>query len=52
MTAWLYALALKMVAAPFLVFAYWLVAIKGGNSLCRLIPDGKLKRALLKERTF
>ena len=49
---WLLAFLLKLVFAPVFFFVYWLVAIKGGNSICRLLPDGKLKRALLKERTF
>jgi hypothetical protein len=50
--AWLYALGLKLIFAPIIVFIYWLLAVKGGPWLCKALPDGKLKRALTKERTF
>lgn len=50
--AWLYAVGLKLVFVPVIAFAYWLLAIKGGAWICKALPEGRLKRALLKNRTF
>ncbi|WP_440984904.1 hypothetical protein ACM9XA_03380 [Xanthomonas sacchari] len=47
---WFYALALKMVLSPIILFGYWLVAIKFPNSIKRFIPEGKIKEALYRER--
>lgn len=51
--AWLFALALKLVCAPILVYLYWLVAIKGGNRLVNfLVPSKKWREFLTKDRYF
>lgn len=52
MPAWLLAIAIKMVALPVMAFLYWAIAIKGGTWLANLLPEGKLRTALTKERTF
>lgn len=47
----LYAIALKFVLTPVFAFLYWLVAIKGGESLSKLAPE-KWRDALTRNRYF
>lgn len=50
---WLYVLAFKIAFVPLFAFAYWLVAIKGGNAIVKfLIPNQKIRDFLTKERYF
>lgn len=49
---WFYAFAIKVALLPVFAFIYWLFVIKAGHALARLLPDGKLKEALTRDRTF
>lgn len=50
MSAWFLAILLKMALLPVIAFAYWLVAIKGGFLLAKLIPSEKWRRILTEPR--
>lgn len=50
MPAWLIAITVKLIAAPVLAYLYWLLAIKGGDWIGSLLPKGKLRDALTKQR--
>lgn len=50
---WLYAIGLKAVIAPAIIFLYWLIAIKGGNALVNfLVPSQKWREFLTKDRYY
>lgn len=50
---WLFTLLLKWIFVPVFAFLYWLVAIKGGNALVRLlVPSRKWREFLTKDRYF
>ncbi|WP_312707319.1 hypothetical protein [Stenotrophomonas sp.] len=47
---WLYAIGLKIVFTPVIAFGYWLLAIKGSTWIGSLLPEGKWKEILTRER--
>lgn len=50
---WLITLLLKWIFFPVFAFLYWLVAIKGGNTLVRwMIPSQRVREFLTKDRYF
>lgn len=50
MVTWFLALALKLAILPILAFLYWLVAIKGGEWLVKLIPSPNWREILTRQR--
>lgn len=50
MNGWFYALVLKMILAPIILFLYWFLSIKIPHLLKRFVPNGKIKDALYRER--
>lgn len=49
MSSWFFALAVKMIAAPIVVFCYWALTIKLPNVIKRYFPEGRLKDLLFRE---
>lgn len=49
---WLYAIGLKLLIAPLFFFLYWLIAVRGGSLLARLIPSKKWRDIMTKERSL
>lgn len=50
---WLMAVSIKMIAAPAIIFLYWLIAIKGGNKLVNLlVPSKKWREFLTRDRHY
>lgn len=47
---WIYAIALKLIIAPVFFFLYWLIAVRGGFILARLVPSAKWREILTRER--
>ena len=47
---WIIALLVKPLSLVALVFLYWLVVYKGSHLIGRLIPEGRVKNALFRER--
>jgi hypothetical protein len=50
MDTWVIVLLVKGVAVVFLAFAYYVVVYKGSHLIGRLIPEGKVKEFLFRER--
>lgn len=50
MPVWLIAILTKLIALPILAYLYWLLAIKGGEWLAKLIPSAKWRRILTEPR--
>lgn len=49
----MFALGLKAILIPVFAYLYWLVAIKGGNTIVRwLVPSKKWREILTKDRYF
>lgn len=46
------AVLLKALIAPAFAFAYWLVAVKGGDWLARRMTKGRLRDELTRNRWF
>lgn len=50
MSVWFIALALKFALLPVLAFLYWLIPVKGGEWLAKLIPSPKWREILTRKR--
>lgn len=47
---WIIALLVKPLSLVALVFLYYVTVYKGSHLIGRFIPDGRIKRALFRER--
>lgn len=50
MQGWAWTLVLKPLAVVAVVFAYYVVVYKGSHLIGRLLPNGRLKEFLFRER--
>ncbi len=50
---WFIAISIKLIAAPIIAFAYWMIVIRGGQTLVNsIVTSRKWRDFLTKDRYF